>query len=72
MGIYIVFTNDDGRYYIEGTFISLDYVKNNFKVEKELDNRAFSNWTIVQSELNNPTIKTQKQLVIIDELINRI
>ncbi|MEM4994761.1 hypothetical protein WKH56_19565 [Priestia sp. SB1] len=63
MEIYIVFTNNNGQYYIEETGLDRENLLSNWEIEKEMDN-AF--WDDVQTELSNPSISNNKQLLVAD------
>ena len=71
MNVHIVFTNDNGKYYVEevtpadaGTFVA-------YNIEKVIDETTSTNRYVfeeVKEELGEPTVKDSHQFLLVTKL----
>ena len=67
--VVIIFTNDGGKYYIEGVFESIEKAKEEWGFDKVIDcTEGHRAWELLQSELHEPTIPDNGQLAVIEKV----
>jgi hypothetical protein len=69
MRLHIVFTNHNGKYYVEEVTPASKKTFVNWTVEKVIDEtKAYDSYQQVSEELGNPTVFNNCQFVLIQEL----
>ena len=67
--IVIVFSNDNGNYYIEQVCESMEKASKEWGFDKVIDGRQGDAWRTLQSELQVPTVPDNGLLGVIEEVL---
>ena len=71
MKLHIVFTNDNGKYYVEEVVVADDSTYEAWRVDKTIDETTSPNRHVfeeVRDELGNPTVKDNHQFLLVKKL----